>query len=338
MASRSAAYQVRYWADIAYRMLRIRTVLVMVTFEAIGYEAVRPSRSFSVDFILVAIMLGTLYMSATCFNDVADEEVDKVNLAHDVSRPLVTTPTTAAQLKRLGIIALLAAAVCAWLARPAYLGFVGAGILLSVLYSLPPLRLSYRGILASLWLPLSYVVLPFLAGAWLQGGLNRRSLAILLTMYTSFIGRILLKDFRDYEGDKKFGKLNFLVRHGPRLTCLAAAVAWLLGDGAFALTLYKEFPVLVLAVQPMVLVILYGLYLLAYETSYSRKLLEVLFVGRVGNAIALALLAALTLPAFDYPSAQDNLIVLVVGGFMTITAVGLWRDSALKAELQAKSQ
>src|SRR5581483_3382586 len=121
MASRSAAYQVRYWADIAYRMLRIRTVLVMVTFEAIGYEAVRPSRSFSVDFILVAIMLGTLYMSATCFNDVADEEVDKVNLAHDVSRPLVTTPTTAAQLKRLGIIALLAAAVCAWLARPAYL-------------------------------------------------------------------------------------------------------------------------------------------------------------------------------------------------------------------------
>lgn len=337
MVAHNLLAKIKFWADISYRMLRIRTVLVMVTFEAIGYEAVKPTGTLSVGFFLVAIMLGTLYMSATSFNDIADEEVDKVNLANDVSRPLVTTTVTSKQLRTLGILSLVIAALSVVFISPVYLIFVIGGVLLSVLYSLPPLQLSHRGIFASLWLPLSYVVLPFLAGAYLlDGHLTRFSLYVLLAMYISFIGRILLKDFRDYEGDLKFGKLNFLVRHGPVKTCIASGIAWIAGDVVFIVTLGNRFPFLTLLIQPMVLVILYGLYLLAYESKYSRKLLEVLFIGRMGNAIALALLAALTLQAYDYSQSLKNLIVLAVGVFMALTAIGLWRDSELNAELAAK--
>lgn len=318
-------------------MLRIRTVLVMITFEAIGYEVIKPTGSLSMNFFLAAVMLGALYTSATCFNDVADEEIDKVNLANDVSRPLVTANVTGEQLRSLGVIALLVAAVAGVLVSPWYILLLAGGTVLNVLYNLPPFKVSHRGIFASLLLSCSYVAIPFFSGALMQGHLTSISWYVLIAMCISFIGRVLLKDFRDYEGDKKFGKLNFLVRHGPVVTCLTSGVMWLIGDIVIIATLRTTFLAFVILAQPILLAIFYGLYLLAYEKQYSQKLLEVLFVGRLGNAIALALLAALTLQAFDYSSTQKNITVVTVGLFMALTAVGLWRDSTLKDELKAKT-
>jgi 4-hydroxybenzoate polyprenyltransferase len=314
-------------------MLRIRTVLIMVTFEAIGYQVIKPTKFISIKFILVAIMLGALYICATCFNDAADEEIDKVNLPNDVSRPLVTTRTTGKQLQKLGIIALLVATIAAVLVSPAYLLFVVAGAVLNIFYSVSPFKISYRGILASLWLPLSYVVLPFLAGAFInEGNLTRIGWYILAAEYSCFVGRILLKDFRDYEGDKKFGKLNFLVRHGPIQTCLVSAAAWLIGDLIATVNLHHSFPVFIYLIQPLICIILYELYLLAHEQDYDLKLLEVSAIGRTGNAIALALLTTLTLQAFNYSAMQKNLTILAVGIFMALNARALWGGAALKKE------
>jgi 4-hydroxybenzoate polyprenyltransferase len=323
----------KYWLIIAYRMLRIRTVLIMVTFEAIGYEVVKPTKFISIKFLLVAVMLGTLYICATCFNDAADEEIDKINLPNDVSRPLVTAKATGKQLQRLGILALVVATIAAVLISPVYLLFVLAGALLNIFYSVSPFKISYRGIWASLWLPFSYVVLPFLAGAYINGGnLTRIGWFILAAEYSCFVGRILLKDFRDYEGDKKFGKLNFLVRHGPILTCLASGTAWLIGDVIATANLYHSFPVFIYLVQPLICIILYELYLLAHERNYDSKLLEVSAIGRTGNAIALALLTTLTLQAFSYSAIQKNLTILAVGTFMALNARALWGGAALKKE------
>jgi 4-hydroxybenzoate polyprenyltransferase len=56
----------------------------------------------------------------------------------------------------------------------------------------------------------------------------------LVGLYVGFIGRILLKDFRDLRGDAMFGKRTFLVRHGRQATCRFAAGGWIAGS---ALTL-----------------------------------------------------------------------------------------------------
>jgi 4-hydroxybenzoate polyprenyltransferase len=313
--------QIKHWAIISYRMVRIRTVLLMVTFEAIGYEAVKPTKGVSIEFLLVAVMFSALYICATCFNDAADEEIDKVNLPNDVSRPLVTTKTTGRQLQILGIVALAVSAVAAIIVDPIYILFVVAGAIIDIFYSVPPIRISYRGILASFWLTLSYVAIPFWAGALISDGAIGSNLWWLFSgMYCCFISRILLKDFRDYEGDKKFGKLNFLVRHGPERTCLASAIAWLIGSAVLSLSLYDTSVVLVYIIALLSLIIFYQLYLLAHETKYTSKLYEVAIVGRMGNAIALAVLTCFTLQAFSYSDFQDNLFVVVVAVVVAATA------------------
>jgi 4-hydroxybenzoate polyprenyltransferase len=45
-----------------------------------------------------------------------------------------------------------------------------------------------------------------------------------------FAGRIILKDFRDREGDAAFGKPTFLLKYGKRATCLASLCALCAGD------------------------------------------------------------------------------------------------------------
>jgi 4-hydroxybenzoate polyprenyltransferase len=299
----------------------------MIVFEAIGYQAVQPDTSLSWQFVLAAVMFSALYVCATCFNDAADEEIDKINLPNDISRPLMTTNVTGRQLQALGLAVLVLAVVVSVIIRPDYLLFVLAGAILNIFYSLPPLRLSYRGIFASLWLSLSYVVVPFLAGALLRGSMTRTAWYILLAMYSFFVSRILLKDFRDYKGDKKFGKLNFLVRHGPRLTCLTSASAWLAGDFIASYSLYRTQPVLIYLTQALTLVALYALYILANEKKYNAQLAAVAIIGRMGNALALALLTALTLRAFHYASMQNNLLILLVGAFTAATALNVHSPS-----------
>ena len=56
-------------------------------------------------------------------------------------------------------------------------------------------------------------------------------LPLLAALYVGFIGRIILKDFRDLRGDALFGKRTFLVRHGRAWTCHVSATCWAAGAG-----------------------------------------------------------------------------------------------------------
>lgn len=328
--------QLRFWLDIFWRMLRPRTVLLMLTFEAIGYEVAQPNQSVSLNFVLIAIMISGLYVCATCFNDAADEEVDKVNLPNDRSRPLVTTQVTAAQLQRLGVIALCISLLAAALVNPLYMLLVLIGAILNIFYSVQPVRMSYRGILASLWLSLSYVVVPFVGGVFItNSGFTRQTSLVLLSVYSCFVSRILLKDFRDYAGDKRFGKLNYLVRRGPQLTCLVSSTAWLIGDSIMSMTLFHLSPALIYMTQVFTAVICYELFVLAHEPKYDLQLAHVAIIGRMGNAVALALLTCLTLQAFRYSNVENTIIILGVGGITAFTAVSV---SPLRFRLMPSEQ
>ena len=247
-------------------------------------------------------------MSATAFNDVSDFEIDKLNIPKDNSRPLMTMGVTKRQLTIFAYSSLFAAFAFAILVSPIYILFVLSGIVLSVFYSLKPVRISYRGILAVLWLPLSYVVLSFMGGSLINGGLNSYSLKILLALYISFIGRIILKDFRDVKGDKKFGKKTFLVRHGAKKTCFVAAASWLIGDIILSFTLWSQFRLLITLIQPMVLIVLACLYLLSKEKILPRELTIIQFIGIVGNMMLIGLLTALCVSAYNYSHLKENLI------------------------------
>ena len=68
------------------------------------------------------------------------------------------------------------------------------------------------------------MAVPYLLGIFaVRGSVSRADLLLLAGLYAGFIGRIVLKDFRDVRGDALFGKRTFLVRHGRRATCRLSA-------------------------------------------------------------------------------------------------------------------
>jgi 4-hydroxybenzoate polyprenyltransferase len=81
-------------------------------------------------------------------------------------------------------------------------------------------------------LPACYVAVPFLLGAFsVHTAIGWRQLELLAGLYLGFIGRIVLKDFRDVRGDALFGKRTFLVRHGRRPTLVFSAAFVTAGTG-----------------------------------------------------------------------------------------------------------
>lgn len=165
-------------------------------------------------------------------NDLADEEIDRVNLSGDARRPLVVGSGTRRDLGIMaivsGFVALGGAAALTW---PALI-VIAIGLLVSACYSFGPVRIADRGAVASLVLPACDVVVPFLLGVFsVQASIGWRQCVLLGGLYLGFIGRIVLKDFRDVRGDAFFGKRTFLVRHGRGPTVAFSALFTSAGTG-----------------------------------------------------------------------------------------------------------
>ncbi|WP_169739775.1 UbiA family prenyltransferase [Actinospica robiniae] len=204
--------------------------VLFASYAALGIaQAGRPNAYLPLTGILVTIA-GFLIFSVAC-NDLADEAIDRVNLPGDRRRPLVGGDASRTQLSTTGIIgaiaALAASAALGWLA----VLVVAVGLVLSAAYSLRPFRFAERGVLAPLVLPACYVAVPFLLGVdAAHRPVTSHDFVLLGGLYLGFIGRIVLKDFRDVRGDALFGKRTFLVRHGRRATCALSMICWSAGS------------------------------------------------------------------------------------------------------------
>jgi 4-hydroxybenzoate polyprenyltransferase len=166
-------------------------------------------------------------VASTALNDVADESIDRENLVDDARRVLVTGFATRRQLLAIagamGGIALGAASLGGW--HDSVL--VAVGLALSAGYSLPPLRLSDRGALTSVLLPVGYVAVPFLLGATVGStSITSRGGWTLIGLFVALVGRLALKDFRDVDGDRLFGKRTLLVRYGRQRVCAVTAACY----------------------------------------------------------------------------------------------------------------
>jgi 4-hydroxybenzoate polyprenyltransferase len=170
---------------------------------------------------VIATVLGFVLLSVVV-NDLADAEIDRVNCG---SRPLAAGTFTTTTFRAIAVAAGATSVVGAATLGGRPLAVVLGGIALSLAYSVRPIRLSDRGALTSLLLPFGYVAVPFLVGLFATGAAFTQSSSIVLGgLYVGFIGRLLLKDFRDVRGDALFGKRTFLVRYGRGPTCVASAV------------------------------------------------------------------------------------------------------------------
>jgi 4-hydroxybenzoate polyprenyltransferase len=201
-------------------MLRPAVLLLFGLFAMVGVAAARPAPGDEAAGLAeLAVVLVSFLVFSVALNDIADFRIDRVNLAGDPARPLVAGSGTSNDLRAMAVAAALAgltvAAVISWVA----VAVVALGMAVSASYSLRPLRLADCGAVASLVLPACYVAVPFLlGGAAVHGRLGPGRLLLLAGLYLGFVGRIVIKDFRDVRGDALFGKRTFLVRHGRRAT------------------------------------------------------------------------------------------------------------------------
>jgi 4-hydroxybenzoate polyprenyltransferase len=241
----------------------------------------------------VIIILAAWYIFGTSINDLADEAIDKINLQGNPNRPLVNQKTTRRHLWFMALLSALVVTLLSSLLGPKVLVASLGALCLSYTYSMPPLRISYRGIIAPLFLPLGYVAYPFYATfAANHATVSKGDLILLLAMYVSFVGRIILKDFRDVKGDRKFGKRTFIVRHGAAATCIVSAGAWTIGYGLI-IWRFTSWSLLSLTVLPFVIGIFYCLRRLAREPKLTKQIRLVGLIGRLGNGTALLILTAL---------------------------------------------
>jgi len=93
-------------------MLRYRIAAMVAMFMLLG--AAREGRiELGLRYVWASLALASSYVAATALNDLADEQIDKVNHPRDAGRPLVEGTATRRELLALHVLASMLAVVAA---------------------------------------------------------------------------------------------------------------------------------------------------------------------------------------------------------------------------------
>jgi chlorophyll synthase len=279
-----------YWT-----LLRFRVAVMIVLFMLLGAAWHRGLTSIDALVLLMVLALASSYVSATSVNDIADREIDEINHPGDRGRPLVTGAARTADLWVLFVVSSVLAVALGLAAGSGAAGIMLLSVVIGALYSLPPARLSYRTFLAPLTLAVAYVGIPYWAGVVVVGeSLQTTDLPLLTALYLLFAGRIILKDFRDREGDAAFGKPTFLLKYGKKSTCLASLCALSAGDALLIASLADRWWLAAL-LQLYIVSIAIMLFRLYRVRSSKDEQLSIGVGARMGNGLLVTLLGTLIL-------------------------------------------
>ena len=282
----------RAYARIAWAMLRPPVLLLLVLYAAGGLGVAGSASAWPL-LRVVLVLLPFLVWSAVV-NDLADARIDAVNLPDDARRVLAGGRAHRAQLRAVAAVALLATLAAAASLGPAALAVAAAGLAVGTAYSAGPVRLAERGAVASLTLPALYVAVPYLLAVLAVRGVVRPTdLPFLGALYVGFVGRIVLKDFRDVRGDTLFGKRTFLVRHGRVATCRFSAACWVAASVLALLLSPHRTPTTVAGTLLATFAAVHLLRVLAAGPGHRREEWVVSALAVLGRGTVLVLLAPL---------------------------------------------
>jgi 4-hydroxybenzoate polyprenyltransferase len=270
---------------------------------------------------LAAAALASSYVAATALNDLADEEIDRINHPRDAGRPLVEGTATRRELTVLHVVAatlaLLAAMPLGW----SGVLLIVVALVVSHTYSARPVRLSYRVAGAPLALGVAYVLVPvclgtLAAGDDLAGGVSLLAAAL----FCLFVARIVLKDFRDREGDALYGKPTILLRFGKTVTCALSFVFLVAGDLLLALSVD---PVLALLLQPLAAGVGWMLWTLWRTADRRHEQVAIGIGARLGNGMLLCVLAWYTVTGSGASIAEAATVGATIAGLVLFSALAL---------------
>ena len=313
-------------ARLTVAMLRYRVAILVWTFMLLGASASGGPQLAARGLLLAGAALGWSYVAATTVNDLADVEIDLVNHPQDRARPLVSGLALPSDMRKLHWVAWAGAAACAASLGLVPTGLVLAGLVIGRAYSLPPARLSYRPYLAPTTLAVAYVVIPYALG--LVSEHREVGTGVLLVgaaLVPLFLARIVLKDFRDREGDAIFGRRSILVLHGKAKTCAVSGAGLLVGDALLCLGLGEQaWPALVVA-QGFFLSIGAMLWRLWKAEAGPAEQVAIGTGAKMGNGLLLCLLSWLLLTQQGAPLGARAAFLIFLAGLYSVSFVTLAR-------------
>jgi 1,4-dihydroxy-2-naphthoate octaprenyltransferase len=199
------------------------SVLPVLAGSAWGYQV---AGAFdALPFVLALLATVCVHASANVLNDVGDEQggTDRRNTGRIYpytggSRFIQAGIMDISAMTRLGVgllvVAMLAGVALIWLKGLMVLYFGLAGIALTVLYSLGPVRLASIG-LGELAVAIGLGVIPVVGAAWLQSGIINTQAVLFSVPVSAWVAAILLiNEVPDIEADGATGKRTLPVRLG----------------------------------------------------------------------------------------------------------------------------
>lgn len=297
-------------------MLRYRVAAMVALFMLLGAAREGPLE-LGTRYLWAAIALASSYVAATALNDLADEEIDRVNHPRDAGRPLVEGTATRRELLVLHVLASGAALLAAAPLGRRGVGLLAVALVISQIYSARPVRLSYRVAGAPLALGVAYVLVPYSLGIVAAGGsLHHAWSALTCVLFLLFAARILLKDFRDREGDARYGKPTILLRFGKTATCTTSLCALFAGDVVLAVALERS---LVVLVQPFVFAIGWMLWTLWRSPDTRSEQVAIGIGARMGNGLLLCVLAWLVVAGSGASITEASVLTGAVSGLFFLS-------------------
>lgn len=294
---------------VLLKMMRWRASLTLIIFALLGVAWSGGLEQLDWRFLVVMLCVMASYAAATSANDIADEEIDKINLPNDRSRPLVSGSASRKDLQYVFALASSIAIVGGFILNP----FIGAifviSLFVNISYSLPPLTLSHRTLVAPFFLPLGYVAIPFLSGIFVaKPGIIGGEILVLAGLYSLFIGRIILKDFRDRKGDAAVGKITFLLKYGKKATLAVAILFASIGYAVLFALLFEQIGMVALFATVFWFMNIYLLWRLFYAKLGREEQITIGIGAKIGSGFLLTMLVSITLSQSAH-SLQDILAV-----------------------------
>jgi 4-hydroxybenzoate polyprenyltransferase len=299
-------------ARLAWTMLRYRVASLLLPFFLMAPAFHGQLRDFRWQYFVGVLALGGSYVVATCLNDVFDLDVDRINHPGARDRPLVSGEATPRQLITVAVVAAGVALIAGLSIDLGAAALVATSLLVNFAYSAPPVRLCSRALAAPVVLAFAYVVLPYGIGLAAAGlPVSELDVRVTACFVVLFVGRMLLKDFRDQRGDAAFGKRTFLLTYG-KATTLTLTLGCIVAGDLLLVTVAPANFVLILVIETYFAGIALQLYRLWHAHDPIAERLAIALGARMGNAVVLTLLGFLLLRSGGGTAAEQTVFVVTV--------------------------
>jgi 4-hydroxybenzoate polyprenyltransferase len=155
-------------------------------------------------------------------NQVYDFKIDKINKPY---RPIPSKVITINEARTVAwVLYLITVWRAATVGSGAFVFLVVVIMLITIFYSMPPIRLKKRLFISNISIAFARGMLGFVAGWSIFGDpFNQTPWLIGLLMAIYLVGAVTTKDFTDIKGDKKYGMRTLPVEYGKKKAIAVSA-------------------------------------------------------------------------------------------------------------------